>query len=95
MSRLEELAAKRQALQLRCAVEREELRYRHAEVDAQLRTADRLINVARGVVRHPILVGAAVAGVALIGPLKIVRWASQSMLLWTAVRRLAGYFFSR
>jgi hypothetical protein len=95
VSRADDLAAKRRALQLRCAVEREEIRYRHADVEAQLRTADRVIDVARGVVRHPLLIGAAVVGVAMIGPFNIVRWISQSMFLWTAVRRIGGYFFSR
>jgi hypothetical protein len=94
-SRAEMLAAKRRELQLRCAVEREEIRFRHAEVESQLRTADRVIDIARGVVKNPILVGAAVVGVTLIGPFKILRWVSQSVFLWTAVRRLGGYFLKR
>ena len=94
-SRAELLAEKRRILQLRCAVEREELRYRHAEVDARLRSVDRAINLARGVVRHPVLIGGIMLGVAFIGPFKVLRWAGQSVFLWSALRRLGGYLFSR
>jgi len=94
-SRAEMLAAKRHALQLRCAVEREEIRFRHADVETQLQSADRILDMARGVAKHPLLIGAAVVGVALIGPFKIVRWVGQSIFLWSAVRRLGGYFLNR
>jgi len=94
-SRAELLAEKRRALQLRCALEREEIRHRHADVEAQLRTADRVIDMARGVIKHPLLIGAALVGVTVIGPFKILRWVSQSVFLWSAARRLGGYFLER
>jgi len=94
-SRAEMLAAKRRSLQLRCAIERQEIRFLHADVEARLQGADRILDIARGVVKHPLLIGATVLGVALIGPFKILRWASQSVLLWSASRRLAGYFLNR
>lgn len=93
--RRELLATKRRALQLRCAIERQELSYRHADIESRLSSVDRVVDVARGVARHPLWVGAAVVGVAMIGPLKILRWITRGAFFWSAARRLGSYFIDR
>jgi hypothetical protein len=93
--RAELLATKRRALQLRCAVERQELSYRHADVETRLSTVDRVLDVARGVAKHPLWVGAAVIGVAMVGPVKILRWLTRGAFFWSAARRLGGYFIDK
>jgi hypothetical protein len=89
------LATRRRALQLRCAIERQELGHRHADIESRLSSVDRVVDIARNVARHPLWVGAAVMGVAMIGPVKILRWITRGAFFWSAARRVGGYFFDR
>jgi hypothetical protein len=86
--RLEEIRLKRQALQARCAAERQEFAMHGDILEARLYKVDRVYMIARRVASKPILIGVALAVAVFLGPARLLRWASRGMFLVSTVRRL-------
>ena len=82
------LARKRRDLQVRCALQRQEMGHLGNQIEAQLATTDRVIGIASTVVKHPVILVAAFAGTMILGPWRIVKWVSQGALLFSMARRV-------
>jgi hypothetical protein len=90
-SRAEQLALRRRALQLRCALQRQQIAFLSHDIERQLLTADRVINVVSTFARNPIALVATAAGVIMLGPWRILKWASQGVLLFKLARRIQQF----
>ena len=87
--RARELAERRTALRLRCAVQRRAIAGEVRGVEARLQTVDRVASVARTLTSHPAaIVGGVVVAVALART-RGFRVLSQGLMLVSAIRRLA------
>jgi YqjK-like protein len=82
------LARKRYDLQMRCALQRQQLGHVGREIEARLATADRVIGFASAIAKQPIILIAAVAGTLILGPWRVLRWASHGALLFSAARKV-------
>jgi hypothetical protein len=91
ISRTEQLATKRRALQLHCALQRQQLAFMTVNVEARLVTVDRILEIASGAVRNPIVIVAALAGLTLLKPWKLLRWAGRAWLLFSLGRKIRGW----
>lgn len=80
MSRLERLAARREALQLRCDVQRAAL----AAAAAPLRHPGRTL--IGGLRAHPVLVAGGVALVVALRPRRLRTWVARGWMAWQAWR---------
>jgi len=87
--RARELALKREALQARCAAQREELAELSHYVEMRLSRVDRAVYLVRRALSAPVLLGLAVAVGLLFGPRRLLRLASRSAFMVSMVRRLA------
>jgi hypothetical protein len=87
-TRAEELAEKRRDLQTRCALQRQEAAFFSNDIEARLVSADRVINVVSSIARNPVALIATIAGAMILGPWRIMRWASQGALLFKVVRKV-------
>ncbi|MBC7984906.1 MAG: hypothetical protein H7Y02_13750 [Candidatus Obscuribacterales bacterium] len=94
-SRAAALAARRIALQARCALQRQQLEFQYNEIESHLSVIDRGILWITNIVRHPLWALAGVAGLAMLGPTKIINWSSRGLLLFNIARRLGSYIFNR
>ena len=88
MTRAEQLAEQRRHLQMRCALQRQELAHLANDIEARLVTADRVIDVASSIARNPIALIAVIAGTLILGPWRIMKWVSQGALLFNVARRV-------
>ncbi len=86
-SRAEQLANRRRTLQLRCALQRQEVAVLTRTIESKLSGVDRLLDIAGGLLRNPLVVAAGAVGVVLLKPWRIFRFAGQGWLLWSLVRR--------
>jgi hypothetical protein len=86
-TRLEQLAARRRVLQLRCAVQRGEIAETQAVIDAGAARADRVIAVAQRFT--PLLLVAGVAIFLAVGPGRALGLARQGLAAATLANRAA------
>ena len=86
--RFNQLAAKHSNLRLRSAVQRRELGSTMNDIQHHLSGLDRGIGAAQRWIRNPALIVGAVAVVALVGPKRLVGWASRGALIYSTARRL-------
>jgi len=91
-TRTEELALKRRTLLLHCALQRLEITHQLIGIEAKLTRADRVAEIITSSARNPLLLIAMVAGTALIGPWRLLRWVSQGAMFFNIARRLHGLF---
>ena len=84
----DQLAHKRRELQLRCDLQRHQIAQLGGDIEARLAGVDRVIRFARNIADRPILVVAAAAGALLLGPWRILRWASRGAVVYSAVRNV-------
>ena len=89
-SRTEELANKRRTLQLRCALQRQQLVYMTVSMEARLLGVDRILDIGSRVARNPIVIIAGIAGLVMLKPWRLLRHAGQAWLLFTLGRKLRG-----
>lgn len=87
-ARLEQLAAKRAALRAQSAAQREHLVDSVRDVETHLAGIDRGIEVARSVIKHPLVLAGGIALVALLGPRKILNFVSRGALFLATGRRV-------
>ena len=88
MTRAEQLAQKRRDLRMQCALQRQQLAHLASDIEARLVTTDRVIDVIAGVARNPLALIAVIAGTLMIGPWRMMKWASQGALLFKIGRRV-------
>lgn len=79
MSRLRDLAERKAALQLRCAVQRGVLEREVGDIEQRLQPVDRAALAAKRVLRKPVVVALGVAVIAAIGPKRLGRFAKRSV----------------
>ena len=87
-TRSEDLAAKRQRLLAKAAVQRVELAHQFEPWRARLAVADKGISVVRTVSRHPLLVAAAAIALAVWRPRRTVKVLQYGWVAWQLVREL-------
>jgi hypothetical protein len=89
-NRAQELAERRAALRLRCAVQRRAIANEVRSVEARLGTVDRVARVTRSIASHPaVIVGGVIFTVALART-RGFRVLTQGLMLLSGIRRLAG-----
>lgn len=86
--RQRELAARRQALRAQSEIQREYLSRTVEDIETRLAGIDRGIDLARRLVRKPIVLAGGIALVALIGPRRLLRIAGRSAVLFATGRRV-------
>jgi hypothetical protein len=86
--REELLAARREALLARSAVQRSHLADVAADIEQRLGGLDRGINMVRSAARQPLFIAGAIAAVVLVGPRRLLHWLGRGALLWSTSRRL-------
>ena len=86
--RFDQLSAHHSNLLARCAVQRQQLAVSAEEIEHELGRLDRGVAVARRVLRHPAMIGGAIAVVALVGPKRLLRWATNGLMLYSTARNL-------
>ena len=85
--RFNQLAAKHSNLRLRSAVQRRELGATMNAIEHQLGGLDRGLGAAQRWIKNPAVIIGGVALVALVGPKRLVRWASRGALIYSTARR--------
>ena len=94
--RLLELATRRGALLARCAAQREALAQHVEPLEAVLLAGDKGLAGIDWLKQHPLAVGAAAAGLALLKPQRAWRWAQRGFFVWrgwkTVEKTLAGRY---
>lgn len=90
-ARVDQLAARRLALQQRSAVLRDDIAAHSADVIARLSWADRAVAVLRSAGKRPLVLGAALT-LMLLKPVRAVRWGLRAAAYASLARRaLAAY----
>ena len=83
-----DLAARRAALRAHCEVQRSHLAATAKEIEARLAGVDRIIATVQRFAHRPALVIGGVGLLALIGPGRLMRWASRSAFVFATGRKL-------
>ena len=86
--RFDQLSAHHSNLLARCAVQRQQLAESAEEIEHELGRLDRGVAVVRRVLRHPAMIGGAIAVVALIGPKRLLRFATSGLMWYSTARSL-------
>jgi predicted dithiol-disulfide oxidoreductase (DUF899 family) len=87
-SRAEQLAYQRRELQLRCALQRQQIAFLAQNIEGQLVTADRVFSVVSTVARSPLAILAVITGTMVLGPWRIFKWVSQGAVLFNLAKRV-------
>jgi hypothetical protein len=83
-----QLAARRQELRAQSAIQREHLGRTVDDIEARLAGIDRGIELARRLVRKPVVLAGGIALAAFIGPRRLLRIAGRSAVLFATGRRV-------
>ena len=86
--RFDQLNAHHSNLLARIAVQRRQLADITEEIEHELGRVDRGLAVIRRVLSSPVLIGGAIAIVALAGPRRLVRWSTKGLMLYSTARQL-------
>jgi hypothetical protein len=86
--RFDQLSAQHSNLLARCAVQRRQLGESAEEIEHELGRVDRGLAAVRRVLRHPAMIAGAVAIVALVGPRRLLRWATSGLMWYSTARGL-------
>ncbi|HEY0939217.1 MAG TPA: YqjK family protein [Steroidobacter sp.] len=85
--RFNQLAAKHSQLRLRAAMQRRELGATMSQIEHHLSSVDRGIDAAQRWIKNPVVIVGGVALVALVGPKRLMRWASRGALFYSTAKR--------
>jgi hypothetical protein len=88
--RFNQLQSHHASLRAQCAVQREHLGETADDIERRLAGVDRGVKVVRGLMRKPMLIVGAVALIAILGPRRLIGWASRGAVLYSTARRLRG-----
>jgi hypothetical protein len=86
--RFDQHSAHHSNLLARIAVQRQQLAETTEEIEHELGRVDRGLAAIRRVLGNPILIGGAIAVVALIGPRRLTRWSTKGLMLYSTARQL-------
>ena len=86
--RFDQLNVHHSSLRARCALQRLHLAQTTQEIESQLSGIDRGVGVVRRVARRPALIMGGVALVALLGPRRILGWATRGALFYSTAKRV-------
>jgi hypothetical protein len=86
--RQRELAARREALLAQAAIQREAIGHSVQDIETRLAGIDRGIEIARRIVKKPIVLAGGIALVTLVGPRRLLRIAGRSAVLFASGRRV-------
>lgn len=85
--RFNQLVHKHSNLRLRLAMQRRQLGASMNEIEHHLSGLDRGIGAAQRLIKHPAVLVGGVALVALVGPKRLMRWASRGALIYSTTKR--------
>lgn len=85
--RFDQLNARHDRLRASCAVQRLELAQTAREIEEHLSGLDRGVNAVRAVVRNRAIVAGGVAIVAMLGPRRLLGWATRGALFYSTAKR--------
>ena len=86
--RFDQLHAHHSNLLARIAIQRQQLGETAEEIEHELGRVDRGVAAIRRVLSSPVLIGGAIAIVALVGPRRLLRWSSKGLMLYSTARQL-------
>ena len=86
--RFDQLSAHHSSLLARIAVQRRQLGQTAEEIELELGRVDRGLAAVRRVLSSPVLIGGAIAVVALVGPRRLIRWGTRGLMLYSSARQL-------
>ena len=87
-ARRQTLAQRRQLLQLRSSLLREDLRLQCQQLTQRTRPATQAIDWVQGLLRRPVLATAAGAFLLTLRPLRAIKWASRGALAVSLLRQV-------
>jgi hypothetical protein len=87
-SRSKELEQRRLALQEQISAERDLVAAELDDIERRFSPVDRAVSGIRSFVHSPVAVVIGIAALALIGPSRVLRFASRGVVLLTAARRV-------
>ena len=87
---LHELEQRRMALQERSSAQRILIADSTAALAARGRVLDRAVAVARGIAARPLVFGCIVALAVVVGPRKVLGWATRAAAFYGLTRQLAA-----
>jgi hypothetical protein len=85
--RFNQLMAQHSNLRLRAAMQRRLLGATMNEIEHHLSGVDRGITAARRLVKSPAIIAGGVAIFALVGPRRLMRWATRGALVYSTAKR--------
>lgn len=85
--RFDQLITQHSNLRLRSAVQRRQLGETMHEIEHHLSGLDRGITAARRLVHSPAVIAGGVAIFALLGPRRLMRWATRGVLVYSTAKR--------
>jgi hypothetical protein len=83
-----QLSARRNALRAHCEVQRSHLFETAQDIQSRLANVDRAIAMVQHYAHRPLLVVGGLGLFAMLGPRRLLRWASRGAFLFTTGRRL-------
>jgi hypothetical protein len=83
----------RERLLARCDAQRDQLAVLAQELQGPLHVADRALGAVNYVRRHPVVLGAAIAALAVFGRRNLWRWLRRGFVVWRTYRLLGGSVF--
>lgn len=86
--RFDQLVAQQGNLRMRCAAQRRHLAQSAREIETHLVGVDRSVNTVRKVVRNPLWIAGGVALVTLLGPRRLLGWATRGALFYSTAKRV-------
>lgn len=86
--RMLELAARRNALRAHCEIQRSFMTDTARDIQERLAGIDRTVAIVKHYAHKPVLAIGVVGLIAMLGPKRLLRWASQGAFLYTTGRRL-------
>ena len=86
--RFDQLNAHHSNLLARIAVQRQQLGETAEEIEHELGRVDRGIAAIRRVLSSPVLICGAIGVVALLGPRRLLRWATNGLMWYSTARQL-------
>jgi hypothetical protein len=86
--RFNQLSARHQELRLRSAAQRRELAQITGDIEQRLGGVDRTMQTLRSFARNPVVIAGAFAVLAMVGPKRLLGYASRGAVLMSTARQL-------
>lgn len=86
--RFDQLTSRHRELRLRSAVQRRALGEIAEDIEVSLSGVDRSVSTVRNFARHPAAIVGALGVLTLIGPRRLLAYASRGAVLWATARNL-------